>query len=436
MAEYNGGTTEADHLVVLVHGLWGNPEHMGSIAKKLREQYPPDQVYILVAKRNSGSFTYDGVELGGERVCVEIEEELELIKSRGGRINKLSVVGYSLGGLVARYAIGLLHARGVLDDLECMNFTAFASPFLGVRSPLRGWRSQLFNVLGPRTLSISGKQLFGLDKFRDTGKPLIAVLADPKSIFMSGLARFKRRTLYANVTNDRSTPYFTSAIDKTDPFTDLSKIKANYVRGYEPVLLDPENPLVPMTPGPEKEPEGFDLRDFVGRLPTILTLSVVLPLGIVAFLANAVVQTARSSKRVKMHESGLAGIPVERFRVNLWMNEIRQAVEGAYEDLGSAQRQEYLGQSADSDGEETDSSGEQILALERKQTHPDQPTLALAPYQFSAIQALDELGFRKYRVWIHDHGHTHAAIIVRSDKKGFEEGHVVLNHWVKDEFLI
>ena len=77
-------------------------------------------MYILVAKRNSGSFTYDGIELGGERVCTEIEEELEIIKSRGGSIKKLSIVGYSLGGLVARYAIGLLHARGALDNLECM----------------------------------------------------------------------------------------------------------------------------------------------------------------------------------------------------------------------------------------------------------------------------------------------------------------------------
>lgn len=100
--------------------LWGNPNHMASVAKALRAQYPPDQVYILVAKRNSGSFTYDGIECGGERVCLEIEEELEVIKSRGGNIKKLSIVGYSLGGLVARYAIGLLSARGVLDNLECM----------------------------------------------------------------------------------------------------------------------------------------------------------------------------------------------------------------------------------------------------------------------------------------------------------------------------
>ena len=93
---------------------------MANVAKSLREQHPPDKLHILVAKRNSGSFTYDGIELGGERVCLEIEEELQAIKSKGGEIEKLSIVGYSLGGLVARYAVGLLYAKGMLDKLECV----------------------------------------------------------------------------------------------------------------------------------------------------------------------------------------------------------------------------------------------------------------------------------------------------------------------------
>ena len=93
---------------------------MASVARALRAQHSRDKLNILVAKRNAGSFTYDGIELGGERVCNEIEEELQAVESRGGKIKKISIVGYSLGGLVARYAIGLLYARGVLDNLECM----------------------------------------------------------------------------------------------------------------------------------------------------------------------------------------------------------------------------------------------------------------------------------------------------------------------------
>jgi len=93
---------------------------MESIAKGLRKQFSEDKVYILVTKRNSGYHTYDGIETGGERVCLEVEEEIEAIQARGGNITKLSVVGYSMGGLVARYALGLLYAKGTLDKFECM----------------------------------------------------------------------------------------------------------------------------------------------------------------------------------------------------------------------------------------------------------------------------------------------------------------------------
>ena len=56
-----------------------------------------------------------------------------------------------------------------------------------------------WNVFGARTLSASGRQLFTIDRFRETGRPLLEVLADTSSIFIKGLAKFERRTLYASV---------------------------------------------------------------------------------------------------------------------------------------------------------------------------------------------------------------------------------------------
>lgn len=287
-------------------------------------------------------------------------------------------------------------------------------------------------MLGARTLAVSGQQLFGVDKFRDTGKPILAVLADPNSIFMSGLARFKRRTLYANITNDRSAVYYTTCIDKTDPYTDLENVKINFVKGYEDVILDPIHPVTPAPPKPREKPT---LRKRLRRVPWTLALTVLIPLGITAFLINSAIQTVRSSRRVKQHESGLAGIDVKSYRVNLWINEVREAVEDAYENLNSSQAQEYL-QLSDDDEAATDESGDEILSLERKQSQPNQPTLALAPYQFAAIRSLDKLGWRKYPVWIHHHTHSHAAIVLRTVKESFREGQIVLNHWVKEEFLL
>jgi hypothetical protein len=420
---------------------------MKSVARRLRAEYPVEELYILVAKRNSGSFTYDGIELGGERVCREIEEQLEEIKSKGGNIKKLSLAGYSQGGLVARYAIGLLYSKGVLDQLECQTFTAFASPFLGVRSPLRGWADQLFNVLGARTLSKSGHQLFTLDKFRDTGRPLLAVLADPKSIFMQGLAKFKRRTLYTNIINDRTAVHYTTGITKTDPYTDLTKVKVNYVKGYEPVILDPADPVAALPQEEHKQDFQTRARAFASNLPFVLALSVFLPMGLVAFIVTSAIQTIRSNKRIELHEKGLAGIDIQTYRsMPFIIKEIRNQIEDAYEELNSSQNQEYLARTSPDgstvDTKEVDTEDEDAPTLDRKHgrqlssASQPTPTLALTKDQFEMIDALDGLGWRKYPVWIHKIGHSHAAIIVRTDKPSFSEGEVVLSHWVKEEFLL
>ncbi|RDL39174.1 uncharacterized protein BP5553_03514 [Venustampulla echinocandica] len=452
-----GGNHEAHHLCVLVHGLWGNPNHLEFMAKSLREKNPQDSLHILVAKRNSGSFTYDGIELGGERVCQEIEEEIEKSANQGHVITKLSLVGYSLGGLVARYAVGLLESKGLFDEITPVNFTTFASPHLGVRSPSRGWHSHLFNILGARTLSASGRQLFTIDKFRDTGRPLLEVLADPESIFIKGLAKFRRKTLYANIVNDRSAVYYTTGIAKTDPFTNLDKIKINYMKGYDDIILDPQRPIEPLEP---KEPHHTFYESVLktsqttfGRLPLFLALGIFIPVAVVAFLINSGIQSVRSNRRIKLHESGLAGIQPGNYRVPLLIAGMREAVEDVYENLNSAQNHEYLVPGTEEEAaqepcspitEQPSSSlpdsPTKILkhrAPEKLEPHPHElPTLALAPFQFRMIQALDNVGWRKYLVYIHKVRHSHAAIIVRTQKPSFDEGRVVLSHWLDEEFII
>jgi hypothetical protein len=418
--------------------LWGNPTHMRNIAKSLRDQHSRDELYLLLAKQNSGSFTYDGVERGGERVCAEIEQEIREIESRGGKITKLSIVGYSLGGLISRYAVGLLYAKGLLDTVECMNFATFASPHLGVRTPLKGWHNHVWNVMGARTLSMSGRQLFTIDKFRDTDRPLFSVLADPNSIFMSGLRKFKRRTLYANIVNDRSAVYYTTGIQKTDPFTDMDKVKVNFLKGYEGIILDSKNPVAPRPKVPK--PTSISTISaaalkWVKRIPFMLTVAVFVPIGVVAFLINSVIQTVRSSSRIKLHETGKAGLNIEEYRMSVWIKEIREEVEHAYEALNSSQNQEYLA-TEDEEDEDLDAEDRRLLRRERRLSIPAQPTLALAPCQFEMVENLDSIGWRKYPVWIQNHRHSHAAIIVRMDKKSFDEGLVVLKHFAVDEFLI
>ena len=98
--------------------LWGNPAHLDFLTTSLRNKYAEDKLHILTVKRNAGSYTYDGVETGGERVANEIEESIEELARDGTEIKKISVIGYSLGGVIARYAIGLLYSKGVFERIE------------------------------------------------------------------------------------------------------------------------------------------------------------------------------------------------------------------------------------------------------------------------------------------------------------------------------
>ncbi|GAP85883.1 putative lipid particle protein [Rosellinia necatrix] len=439
--EFDGGNVSANHLCVLVHGLWGNPNHMNQVAKAIRAAHSEDELYLLLAKRNSGNFTYDGIELGGERVCVEIEEEIEAVRRKGGNITKLSIVGYSLGGLVARYAIGLLYAKGVLDKVEPVNFTTFATPHLGVRAPLQGLYDNIWNRLGARILSESGRQLFIVDKFRDTGRPLLSILADPDSIFITGLKMFKRRTLYSNIINDRTVVHYTSMITKTNPYQDVTKIKPRYVKGYEDVIIDTTNPVSPLAPRHPKSTIGSVAADglsYIKNGPYILALTIVLPLGLTAFLLNSVVQTIRSSRRIQLHETGQAGIQIEKYRMPIWIKEFQGTVEDVYENLNSSQKQAYLTGSEDdqSSHDSLDRVEIAIPDLERQHSRPHLPTLALAPCQFDMITSLNSVGWRKHPVWIHKVRHSHAAIIVRTDRESFSEGNIVLKHWLDEEFLM
>ena len=173
MATDKQGT--AEHLCVLVHGLWGNPNHLNYLRDTLREQQTDERLHILQPKSNADSFTYDGIEVGAERITNEVEQKIKELEQNGAKIKKISITGYSLGGLVSRYAIGLMYKGGLFDEIEPVNFTTFATPHLGIKTPKKGYRSLIWDFMGARTLSVSGQQMFLIDKFRDSGRPLLSI---------------------------------------------------------------------------------------------------------------------------------------------------------------------------------------------------------------------------------------------------------------------
>lgn len=410
----------------------------------------------MVASRNSSTFTYDGIEVGAERVAQEIEEEVDRLEDNGVHIKKLSMVGYSLGGLIARYTIGLLYSRGWFDKRVPLNFTTFATPHLGVRAPLRGYHTTAWNFIGSRTLSMSGQQLFLTDTFRDDGRPLLSVLADPNSIFMKALACFKRRTLYANIVNDRSAPFYTTYISACDPFVEVDDVALKYLSDYEPVILDPNNPVTQAKP---KEQIPFLSRlasrasSILTQLPLYTMLVVLVPIGSTAFLINSGIQNIRSNRRIRLHEEGKAGDFFKNYRIPFMIESARNAVESAIDDVNGGESQEYLSEDGDNiqrneskhmhslkedrgnpDSEKHLMSGGSDATRTKSNSLKGFPTLALTPEQLGMITALDNVGFRKFPVHIHRVRHSHAAIVVRSQKEGFEEGKIVSKHWLDKEF--
>lgn len=418
---------------------------MSSIASALRSKYAEDELLILSAQGNSGSFTYDGIELGAERVTQEIETLLEDLERRGRLVAKFSIVGYSLGGLVARYVIGLLYSNGWFSKIEPVNFTTFATPHLGVRTPILGVHSRFWNLLGSRTISTSGRQLFMIDSFRDSGRPILSVLADPNSIFIRALSEFKNRVLYANIINDRSAPYYTTSISRTDPFQNIDKLDINYLPAYSPIILDPSAPFSRKDLS-VSQPLYARVTATTQSLVQSLPLFFLFPVGMVVFLAAAGFQSVRSQQRIRLHESGGAGISLGSYRIPLMIESARNAVEGTLDSMTSGRN----GQEEANEQEHSHNHTEDPLINppNEKANHRSPPLpqdylesasltpLALTPTQFSIIDHLNAVGFRKYRVHIHNVLHSHAAIIVRSAVKRFDEGKVVLRHWLEEEFLI
>jgi hypothetical protein len=348
-------------------------------------------------------------------------------------------------------------------------------------------------------LSVSGRQLFMIDSFRDTNRPLLSILADPDSIFMRGLAKFKNRTLYSNIVNDRTATFYTTCISATDPFTDLDNVDISYLPGFDPIILDPNRPATLRKPDTSLVSLQYSdrVRAVLNRAPTFLFLALFVPLGLTLFTVNAGIQSIMSVRRIRLHEAGKAGIDAAMYRMPLMVEDIQHAAEDVYGNINAAQSQEYIVSPDESEGSASssevntprpsspllrDANGkaesksassplsspsspdspaplDTLIQTPKHQTgvtrpppphtrrrsstfhlHKQQtngfPTLALAEVQFAMIRHLDELGWEKYPVWIHNDGHSHAAIIARKASQRARNGGtggeaaIVMSHWV------
>ncbi|SPO27661.1 uncharacterized protein UTRI_04302_B [Ustilago trichophora] len=313
------------HLVIIHHGLWGSPSNTSYLTSTLAKYHgatispstptssftPPESISTLSAHAethpnaqrhdirmvvlnsgiNSGDHTYDGIDWCGERLVKEIYSEVERIESEEkGQVLKLSLIGYSLGGLVIRYAAGLMYADGFFATKQAgegradnklpfksrpkpHSLSTIATPHLGI-SATGSTFSKVAKYVGSRSLGRSGRQLYLADsgwvppkatdneassiassaqssnteqqdrasstsqtKQANKGLCLIEALSDPRFTFLSALRQFSRIDIYANAIADLTVPYRTAAFEPHDPFTTPSHLSLTRHPDHPALLL-------------------------------------------------------------------------------------------------------------------------------------------------------------------------------------------------------
>lgn len=227
--ENKHGAEENVHLFVLIHGLWGSPNHLQTVEKAVVNSLAEvSEERIVTLKPSSFRFwkTYDGIPRCASKVIADLFYEIETLKkNHKSKVSKISIVGYSLGGLISRYMIGVLYELGFFDEVQPVFFTTFATPHIGVRFFKKG----LFD----KTANIVGRYLFGstgLELFLGDSAHLLEEMATPGSRYFEGLKLFEMRLLLANIKNDRSVAFFTSYITEYSPFDQMDSININYLK--------------------------------------------------------------------------------------------------------------------------------------------------------------------------------------------------------------
>ncbi|QPG74116.1 hypothetical protein FOA43_001438 [Brettanomyces nanus] len=264
------------HLVVLCHGLWGVSDHFNYLENALRstvdlkfQKMSNDATSHVVFYRTKSIEkyrTYDGIDLCGTRIADEILKEAKRLQSSKHRITRFSIIGYSLGGLVARYVIGVLEYKGFFKDIQPVNFTSFCSPHVGVLTPGNSISVKTFNWLVPQLLGKSGQQMFLKDNVfgnrHEKKTSLLKLMASSKSIFYRSLKNFQHLALYSNIRSDIRTSWWTSGISYINPFQILddnpnvsidehgfmrfengSKFELKFLDHYAPVIVDVNGPI-------------------------------------------------------------------------------------------------------------------------------------------------------------------------------------------------
>ncbi|KAK0467087.1 DUF676-domain-containing protein [Desarmillaria tabescens] len=427
------------HLLVLVHGMWGNPSHMAEMKRIMLETHAQPssdgiKMRLLVAETNKEASTYDGIDWGGERVAQEVLDEVEKLQQDGDKVVRFSITGYSLGGLVSRYVVGILNRRGFFEDVTPLNFNTVATPHVGLPT-YPSFVSSLFSTLGPKLLSRTGEQFYCVDKWSSTGRPLLDIMADPDQIFYKSLAAFKTIRIYANSVNDRTVPYVTAAIELEDNFLDhaTNGIEIELHEEYNPIIKSYSLPAI--SPAPTPKPailsRQANISTTISAVPLPFNLvfyallPVLIPIGASLIIVRLSLASRSSRARIRLleKENESNGERLIHLLSDL-ERQVEDAVVDIIDDPGITSSSKNVLPEKDKRKMKEDSTASELKAI-------------LTPLQQKLVRALNTLLIKKELVYL-DIGHNSHATIISRDVKRFEMhrlGWGVIKHWA-DSFVL
>lgn len=234
------GDKRKNHLIVLLHGLWGSAQNLSRLESVLHHSLEDSKVckFHTYAPICFSHFkTYDGIESIGDYIIPDLFKHLEKLHLEHNiTIDQISFIGYSLGGLIARYVLGELHDVGFFNVIKPGFFTTFATPHLGVTF----YRNKFLNVLGTHLLGQTGRDLFMVEKYDS----MIYKMSDPNGRYYKALNLFETKITISNIKFDRTVGFYSAFMTQYDVFNDWENIEAKFIPNLPTATLTEHNKLI------------------------------------------------------------------------------------------------------------------------------------------------------------------------------------------------
>eukprot|EP00578_Thalassiosira_sp_NH16_P031198 CAMPEP_0181080396 /NCGR_PEP_ID=MMETSP1071-20121207/2544_1 /TAXON_ID=35127 /ORGANISM="Thalassiosira sp., Strain NH16" /LENGTH=433 /DNA_ID=CAMNT_0023161869 /DNA_START=82 /DNA_END=1379 /DNA_ORIENTATION=+ len=228
------------HFIFLVHGFMGNPDELSYAEDSIKKAAIQSNSDTAISDTNINIIThrvtcniqktFDGIEAGGKRVANEVQDFVSNHITKAVGLNNvgmekhgedfhasISFIGYSLGGMYARYAISVLPLKFDRIRLHPLSFATAATPHLGLASNSYVILPRFLEYLMGYGFGRSGQDLFrlhrGKKKRNDAVPDDIVYEMATADEFLAPLSAFHRRVSYVNAFGtDLMVPLATSGI--------------------------------------------------------------------------------------------------------------------------------------------------------------------------------------------------------------------------------